>query len=118
MLKEVPGVRQRSDEPSRRWFVDERLELIAWQAADGAVVAFQLAYRIGAGERVLTWRQHAGLSHDAVDDGELPAGRHKQSPIMVPDGDVPWQRLRQDFRSRAHGIDARIASAVIDVLGG
>ncbi len=116
MLTEIPRVRQRSDEDHRRWFVDDRMELTTWQDADGDIVAFQLSYRIDGSERVLSWRRGGGLTHDAVDDGELPAGRHKQAPILVPDGAVPWQRLRSAFAERASEIDPVVAETVTAAL--
>lgn len=116
MLTEIPRVRQRSDEAYRRWFVDDRMELTTWQDADGVVVAFQLSYRIDASERMLSWRRGGGLTHDAVDDGERPVGRHKQTPILVPDGAVPWQRLRSAFAERASAIDPVVAETVTMAL--
>jgi hypothetical protein len=116
LLTEIPRVRQHSDADHRRWFVDDRMELTAWQDAHGDVVAFQLSYRIGGSERVLSWRRCGGLTHDAVDDGELPVGRHKQSPILVPDGAVPWQRLRSAFAERASAIDPVVAETVTMAL--
>lgn len=112
MLCEIARVRQRAGEPRRRWFADEAMDLTVWQAADGAVVAFQLAYDRPIAEHAVSWRRDGGLRHDAVDDGETVGVRHKRAPVLVPDGPVPAARLRTELLRRGRAIDGAVLRAV------
>lgn len=116
-MREVDGVRQ----PAwgrRRWFVDAVMDLAVWEDAAGRVVAFQLAYDRGRAEHVVSWRAGARrLRHEAVDDGECPAGRCKRAPLLLPDGPIPRRWLRSAFVARSDAIDAGIRRAVLRALG-
>jgi len=116
MLREIPSTRQRRDESRRRWFTDEQMDLTAWQDADGRLVAFQLAYDKGEGEHALEWRREGGLRHHRVDDGEADTGRYKQTPLLLPDGVIPLQRLVNEFERRAGAIDADLRARILEIL--
>ncbi|MDX1609104.1 MAG: hypothetical protein R3225_03170 [Halofilum sp. (in: g-proteobacteria)] len=118
MLREIPATRQRHDEPARRWFTDERMDLTVWQDRAGEVIAFQLAYDRLDGERALEWHRGTGFRHHRVDDGETETGRHKQTPLLIPDGAIPRDRLLAEFRRRAAGLDESLREVVIEALAG
>ena len=111
-MREIGPVRQPQGGGRRRWFTDTSMDLTVWQNADGDLVAFQLAYDRSGDERCLTWRAGRGFTHDAVDDGELAPGRHKRSPLLVPDGRVPWQRLSLELERRGGALDPSVVAAV------
>lgn len=96
----------------RRWFEDEALELIVWYRGDGACDGFQLCYP-GADrrERALTWREARGFSHAVVDPGDTRPDKNL-TPVLTPDGAVPWARLEREFDARA----ARLEPAVRDFV--
>ena len=91
-VKQEPGVTGR-----RRWFQGNGLELIVWFDEAGAPDGFQLCY---AGElrreHALTWRRSVGFTHSRVDTGDTRPDKNL-TPILTPDGTVPWEKLRREF---------------------
>ncbi len=112
MLVENVNVRQEPAAGRRRWFDGDRLELVVWYNAAGAVTGFQICYALPDGERALTWRPGAGFTHCAVDDGDNWQVGGKQSPVLVADGEVVWAELEERFR--AEGL--RLEPALRDLV--
>ncbi len=111
MLVENVNVRQESAAGRRRWFDGDRLELVVWYDASGAVTGFQLCYGEPAGERALTWRPGGGFAHFAVDTGDASPLKN-ETPVLVADGAVPWAELEARFR--AEGV--RLEPALRDLV--
>ena len=86
MFREIPIVKQVPGEPTRRWFVDERIDLFVWFGPDQAYTGFQLSYDKPISEKAITWKRDAGFAHTRVDDGSRP-GQHPGSPLLVVKGD-------------------------------
>ena len=84
----------------RRWLVDERFDLIVWYDARGSIYGFQLCYDKPYSERALTWLTDRGFSHQRVDDGETFAYGN-QTPILLPDGSFPAERVAAEFGRHA-----------------
>jgi len=105
MLREITGVRQIEGEPHRRWFTDDLLDLIVWDA-ESDIVGFQLCYDKTHAERAVTWKAGSGFNHNAVDSGEGRAGRYKGSPILVADGGFDVQRVATSFHDQSGALDA------------
>ena len=114
MLTEWKKVRQHPGEGYRRWFRDERHDLIVWYELDH-LVGFQLCYDTNTNERAITWRATGSYVHAKVDDGEQPLGA-KSTPILVSDGIFDAQRVAGEFRKAAAEIDREIADLVYDRL--
>ncbi|HEY8993826.1 MAG TPA: hypothetical protein VIM71_04020 [Lacunisphaera sp.] len=97
MLVEFNCVRQEPGAGRRRWFQGSGLELIVWLDAAAEIEGFQICYH-GAGfqEHALTWRQSGGFSHARVDTGDTRPDKNL-TPILVADGEVPWEKLRSEF---------------------
>lgn len=113
MLKEIRHVRQEPLAGHRRWFDDDilPLELIVWYDAANAVEGFQLCYNLGGGEHALTWRPEVGFAHNAVDTGSTgPFGN--LTPILIPDGAVPWAELTQRFSASATTLEPALRELV------
>ena len=117
MLKEFKRVRQEGGGQRRRWFEDDGMELVLWHDAVGAVTGFQILYGHGDGEHALTWRSESGFAHNRVDQGDTRA-HMKLSPILVPDGVVPWTLLRDEFATRSGGLDDPLRALVLGKLNG
>jgi hypothetical protein len=111
MLKEFNRVRQ---EPTgrRRWFEDDAMELIVWLDAADVPEGFQLCYP-GAGRRehALTWRAADGFAHNRVDTGDTRPDKN-MAPILVADGEVPWERLQRDFAARSAELEPALREFV------
>lgn len=96
----------------RRWFQDEAMELIVWLGAAGQFEGFQLCYP-GAGRRehALTWRAGGGFAHNRVDTGDTRPDKN-MTPILVADGEVPWEGLRRDFAARGAALEPALREFV------
>ena len=118
MLNEIPHPKQNLGEPPRRWFYDgiENLDLIVWQEQE-QIVGFQLCYlKDEQDERAVTWRAGKGFSHDQVDSGENRPGKHKSSPVLMPDGSFDYRHIAERFRVSSANIDSRVAEFVYHML--
>jgi hypothetical protein len=114
MLTEFGNLRQRDDEPLRRWFQSDSEDLVVWFGADGAILGFQLCYDRPHAERALTWREGEGYSHMRVDDGEAAGKVRKSSPILLPDGAFDVQAMLAKFAA----ISARLPAPIADFVRG
>ena len=117
VLKEISNVRQEPTRGRRRWFDDDvlPLELIVWYDTAGEVEGWQICYDLGSGEHALTWRPASGFAHNAVDTGSTgPFGN--LTPILVPDGRVPWADLAQRFGDCAVSLEPALRELVTTQL--
>jgi hypothetical protein len=111
VLHEIKAVSQERGAGSRRWFESDGLELVVWFDATSVIVGFQLCYDLGAGEHALTWRAHNGFIHSRVDAGEeTPLAN--LTPVLEPDGAVPWSEIARLFEQRCGNLDAALREAV------
>jgi len=115
MLKEIDGVRQDDPDHRRRWFQDDYFDLFVWQSAESVIVAFQLCYDVASRERVLSWREASGFSHNRIDSGEATP-RKNMSPILVADGILPVEAVLPRFVRRARDIDRAISRFIAGKL--
>lgn len=111
-LREISGVRQTPEEPHRRWFTCDDMDLMVWESVDGEVVGFQLYYDKQYRERVVLWRACGDLSHMGVDDGEARPLGHKAAPILVPDDTLDVSGVLERFLSRARNLPGSVVQPV------
>jgi len=117
MLAEIQETRQIEGEGFRRWFTDEKLDLIIWyREAGGEITGFQLCYDKDRDEKALTWTREGGFVHERVDSGEAKGYGHKGTPIMVADGEFNKGRALEQFNERAKQIDAPLRGFVTDTI--
>ena len=112
LVKQVPG------ENRRRWFSDGTMDLTVWLDEQGGIAGFELCYDKGRNERSLRWKRGEGFVHERVDDGEGRPGRHKATPVLVPDGLFDAKKISRQFEENSREIDPLIASFVVQVLRG
>jgi hypothetical protein len=107
------NVRQEPKAGHRRWFDDDMLplEFIVWYDGAGAIEGWQICYNFGKGERALTWRPALGFAHNAVDTGSRGAFAD-MTPILVPDGRVPWKELTQRFAECGASLEPELRELV------
>ena len=105
MLREFLQVKQEAGAGRRRWFEDGDMELIVWLGQQEQLEGFQLCYR-GALDRehALSWRPRLGFTHSSVDSGDTRPDKNL-TPILIPDGAVPWERLRREFAERGAALE-------------
>ena len=116
MLSEFPQVKQEQGGGRRRWFQDGEMELILWFGATELPEGFQICYPgSGQKEHALTWRAGSGFNHAWVDTGDARPDKN-MTPILVADGAVPWESLRQDFTTRSAGLEPALREFVITRL--
>ena len=116
MLREIKEVSQVPNEPFRRWFNSNTMELFVWIEDSGEVYGFQLCYDKGDKEKALTWLPDRGYSHHCVDDGETTIQHFKMSPILVPDGVFPRDEVLALFKERSGDVDDDIVEFVAEKL--
>jgi hypothetical protein len=112
MFTEIPNVRQIKGEPKRRWFYDADLELIVWFGRWNTIVGFQLCYQADRKPKALTWHEHDGYLHSGIDDGEGRPGRHKATPILVPDGAFDKDTIGERFVRSSGSLPRKITDFV------
>ena len=116
MLAEIVPTRQIPYEPRRIWFTDDDMDLIAWYADDDSVLGFQLCDSKGSDEHALTWFHGKGYSFERVDDGESRPGRHKMTPVLLPDGTPDMDRLMRHFRQKSERLPASLREFILAKL--
>ena len=116
MLKEIQNTRQRDDEPARRWFNDETMDLIVWVDDCKAISGYHLTYDKSRAEHALTWDKDQGFLHHKVDDGEGRYAKYKSTPILVADGPVNWVRIAELFRANSEDMDKSVAEFVYSTI--
>jgi membrane protease YdiL (CAAX protease family) len=99
----------------RRWFADEFFDLYLWSDDAGEIVRFQLCYGKPDAEHALTWSV-SGVSHDRIDPGDDDP-RKDRTPVLLPDGDVPWARVRARFSAESAQIPLAVRRLVLERLG-
>ncbi len=113
-FRENKDVRQ---EPGRkrRWFDAPDIELVVWYDSAVPQTEFQMIYRLPDGERALTWRNRGGFNHCRVDQGDESPFKNK-TPILYPDGAVPWSYLEELFRQRAESLEPDLRQHILGRL--
>lgn len=114
MLQEVV-VTQVDQEPRRRWFVDEDLDLVVWLSDRAAVVALELCYDKLRHERAMTWSRERGYGHFRVDAGDETPMRNR-TPILVTDGAFPKEQVIASFTAASATLDPAIRGIVLERL--
>ena len=114
-MREIKNVRQERLPGRRRWFESDALELVVWLNPREQLTGFQLCYDRGGTERALTWRAIGGFAHDTVDQGNASALKNC-TPILRPDGVIPWQRLIQLFDQCSANLEPELRAFVLAKL--
>jgi hypothetical protein len=116
VLREIKSVQQERGVGRRRWFESDGLDLVVWLGpADTNIAGFQLCYDLGAGEHALTWRTDEGFSHTRVDSGD-DVRPYKGSPVLEPDGSVPWREIATLFEARSATLETPLRKLIRDRL--
>ena len=115
VLHEIRNVKQERGPGRRRWFESDGFELVVWLDAADHVTGFQIHYDLGGGEHALTWREGRGFAHAAVDTGDATPLKN-QTPVLTPDGDVPWFDLARTFDERSGSLEPELRNLVHDKL--
>lgn len=115
MLKELADIKQFAGEPRRRWFADEYFDLVVWQDASKEIVEFELSYDKSKNQRAIRWGKPVGYAHYRVDDGDWP-GKHKASPVLLPDGYFDFGKIARLFARESKTIEKKIAKFVYEKI--
>lgn len=112
MLVEYRNARQVPGEGRRRWFEGHPDELVVWYRPDEKTVAgFQILYRLNGREHALTWREGEGFDHARVDSGTQSPLKNL-TPILLPNGSIPWPRVRQEFDAGSEALEPELRDFV------
>jgi hypothetical protein len=115
MLEEWIGANRTVQNGQRRWFTDEKMDLIVWYR--GSVVSdFQLCYDKTGDQHAVVWSDRGSLRHHRVDSGNDRPGSPKASPIMAESAEHDGGTLTADFKERAAKIDPALTALVLDKI--
>ena len=114
-MHEIKNVKQERGAGRRRWFESEGFEVVVWLHRDGHVTGFQFCYDLGGGEHALTWREGSGFAHSSIDMGDDSPFANR-SPVLEPDGDVPWVKLERVFDERSASMEPELRQLIHDRL--
>jgi len=112
MLKEILDVRQVPGDAHRRVFFSDDMDLTVWFDGRDDILGFELSYDKEKNERAVRWNREEGFLHQKVDDGENRPGRYKSTPILVPDGVFPAQKISRLFQENSRDIDQSFANFI------
>ena len=115
MLREFKNVRQEGIPGRRRWFESDALELVVWLGPEEQLTGFQICYDVGRDERALTWRDGGGFTHARVDLGGSSALKNC-TPILQPNGRVPWERLIRLFQETSGSLEPELRTFIGEKL--
>ncbi len=115
-MKEQIDVRQIPGDRRRRWFSSADFDLIVWYDLDGDIFGFELCYDKLRRERSVVWRPGAGFEYMIVDDGEQRPGKHKASPVLVPDGPFDARRIHAALAMECVSLPEEISTYVLRTL--
>lgn len=104
----------------RRWFSSPQFDLILWltdDPKDQIFDGFELCYDKQNKERSIVWRKSRGYQHMAVDTGESRPGKHKATPILVPDEIFDAKRVCAAFNAASGSLPQEVAAYVTRALG-
>ena len=99
----------------RRWLNDDFFDLIIWYRPDDAIYGFQLCYDKPYWERALTWMSDRGFTHMQVDSGEQVYPPN-QTPILVPDGSFPADKVLHEFTRRGNALPLEVRQLITDKI--
>jgi len=112
MFIESKHVRQIPGEAKRRWYTADSLELIVWIEQDETIVGFQLCYEANGNSKAVTWDSSSGFLCSGIDDGDVRFGKHKQTPILVTNGQFRKSEILALFSSESEGLPEEYARFV------
>jgi hypothetical protein len=115
VLREIKDVRQERGTGRRRWFESDGFDLVVWLDSHDTVDGFQICYNGDQGERALTWRRSEGFVHSAVDMGDDTPLKN-QTPVLIPDGNVPWEDLLRRFEAHSGSLEPELRQVVRERL--
>jgi len=104
-----------SGDYDRRWISDDYFDLIVWYNSRETIHGFQLCYDKVHCERALTWLSDRGFSHTEVDSGE-DAPEANRSPVLVPDGSFPADKVLAEFGRRGSALPAELRQLVTEKI--
>ena len=116
MLSEFKRVRQIPGESRRRWFWAEGMDLIVWYGKGAEITGFQLCFEDGGGSKAFTWDDSSGGLFYGVDDGDTCYGKHKKSPVLVPDDLFQRDQLIALFSRECPGVPDEIVALALSKL--
>ena len=99
----------------RRWFEDDEIELIVWYRPAGEIEGFQICYGRPDDGQALTWRLGTGFALDRIDAGDATPLKN-ETPILAPDGAIPWAEITALFLDRSVGLEAPLRDLVLKKL--
>ncbi len=117
MLNERSKVSQNDENSRRRWYWNDRIDLIIWyDLTMNDIQGFQLCYRLDEEEKAFTWREGAAPQYTKIDGGETLPTKYKQSPILLADGPADTGLLLEMFLRESQNIEPELRNFITSKL--
>ncbi len=107
MLKEKENVRQNEGEHFRRLFFDDFFDLFVWYKENEKIYGFQLCYNKSHEEKVVTWNEIEGFSHDLVEISE-GADKIKKSSQLRKEEKKLENKMIKEFKERGINLELHL----------
>lgn len=117
MLREIQDIDQKEHGVTRRWFVEDTMDLLVWLNDEGLMHGFQLCYTRERNRFALTWFKDQGYSHNRIDENDDKIGRKRGTPLLVGDGVLQTDLLAEEFKTKSVDIEPGISVFVLQKIG-
>ena len=116
MLYEIKDIDQKDKDLRRKWFYDDKMDLLVWLYENNEVYGFQLCYIKGQEKHALTWFSEKGYSHNKVDESDNKIGRRRGTPLLVSDGIFDPHKLGESFKNKSKDLDINLSNFIYDKI--
>lgn len=98
----------------RKWIADDFFDLIVWYDGE-SIAGFQLCYDKPYDQHAFTWHKKSRSFHAKIDTGD-DTPTVNRTPILVPDGTFPKERVLLEFRARSTMLPRDLRWTVLEQL--
>lgn len=116
MLYEIKNIAQRDKYLKRKWFYDDKMDLLVWVNEKKEVYGFQLCYLNGLEKKALRWFIDKGYSHHRIYDNDDRIGGIKGTPLLVSDGIFDPHKLGETFKNLSQDLDNDLSKFIYEKI--
>ncbi len=111
MLYEIIGVKSYINEPHRKWYFDQHIDLTVWFDETDQIIGWQLVYDKNYNPQALTWTIKTGYKH-FNNDGKPDNPLKYNMGSIIKGIKIDLEKLRTQFKQKSQNIDKRISGFI------